>query len=197
MKLLCVVLCGGRSSRMGTDKAELIHPTGKTFLHHAVDRAKEVSQDVYLSGYARPGATCPTIVDPVAFRGPATGIAAAVARAADEHFAGCLVTPVDMPNLTSKHLMRLRQEWLKSPGELIVAMSAEDGQLQPLVAIYPAGFADSLRALAESERRGLVSWFSTRPHRIFELSAIDCQNINTRADHETNQTSIYRAADAD
>ena len=70
-RLLGVVLCGGRSSRMGQDKAMLPHPSGGTFATHAADRLAKICDQVCISGESVEIAGVSLIEDPV--RLPGTG----------------------------------------------------------------------------------------------------------------------------
>ncbi len=177
-RLLGVVLCGGKSSRMGRDKAALAHPSGQTFLSHAIKRLANVCDAVVVSGDSTVAHAVPTIVDPVAHRGPATGIAAALDYAIRHGFDACFVTPVDMPMLSGKDLESLKEDW-HARDQITVAES--DG-LEPLVGIYPIRFAGPLRQLAESESRSLFRWLGSHEHHRVKLSAACCHNINTPED---------------
>lgn len=94
-----IILAGGRSSRMGQDKA-LLQLQGKTMLQRTCDVAiaagcHEVLISRNAAGY---------IQDEVANRGPLAGIAAALKQANNEF---CLVLPVDMPSLQPADLQPL------------------------------------------------------------------------------------------
>ncbi|WP_193166139.1 molybdenum cofactor guanylyltransferase [Microbulbifer hainanensis] len=97
-----VVLAGGRSSRMGRDKAALRMPDGETFLEHALALLGDLPlQEVRVSGM-RPGG----VPDPVADLGPIGGLCG-VARITSAD--SLLVIPVDMPLLSPAQLYPLLQ----------------------------------------------------------------------------------------
>ncbi|WP_226643615.1 molybdenum cofactor guanylyltransferase [Microbulbifer variabilis] len=98
-----VVLAGGRSSRMGRDKALLSHPQRGNFLQNAEALLSELPLEKVVTSGARPGA----IEDLVPERGPLGGIYS-VAMATDADAA--LVIPVDMPLLGREHLSELLAE---------------------------------------------------------------------------------------
>lgn len=182
-QLLGIVLCGGRSSRMRCDKASLSHPAGGTFLQHAVDRLIGLCGKVAVSGQPTAGFTGPVIQDPVAHRGPATGIATVLRFAIENCFDACLVTPVDMPFLTSQDLARLRDAWQQhQQSRLCCAVSSGDDRLQPLVAIYPTAFAPTIQQLADSEDRSLMRWMQVQKPLTITLSMESCRNINAPED---------------
>lgn len=94
-----IILAGGRSSRMGQDKA-LLQLHGKTMLQHTCDVAIAAGCHQVLISRNADG----YIQDEVANRGPLAGIAAALKQANNKF---CLVLPVDMPSLQPADLQPL------------------------------------------------------------------------------------------
>lgn len=103
-----VVLAGGRSSRMGCDKATLTWQ-GRSLLEHMRLLLLQVGADVVLSSGAGRGRDA--IADQVAGAGPLGGIASVATHAADGWM---LVVPVDMPRLTPGLLRELLRESIRS-----------------------------------------------------------------------------------
>ncbi|SDD39064.1 molybdenum cofactor guanylyltransferase [Kordiimonas lacus] len=100
--LTTFVLAGGRSSRMGQDKAE-IEIDGRRMLDRACDLAAEVGSDrVVVLG--RPDHPL-GVADEQPFAGPARAIAAYLPRL--QKPARILVLPVDMPFLKPNHIKAL------------------------------------------------------------------------------------------
>lgn len=100
--ILGVVLAGGQSRRMGTDKA-LLPFQGRTLLQHQVDLLAPICSRVLVSGNYD-GFNC--VPDTIARCGPLGGMYSIA-----EQFpsAALLVIPVDMPQLTEAHLQALLQ----------------------------------------------------------------------------------------
>ncbi len=98
-----VVLVGGQSSRMGTNKA-LLDYKGQSLYKH-MQQLLQVSgvAQVYLSG-TLPDETC--IADQMVYVGPARAIANVMAHLAERH-THALFVPVDMPLLTADMLRGL------------------------------------------------------------------------------------------
>jgi len=98
--LVGVVLAGGRSRRMGRDKAALAMPSG-SLLAYQRQRLEILCQQVVVSGN---GQDVNGLVDRYPGIGPLAGIDAAVQRFPE---AALLVLPVDMPALSLESLRRL------------------------------------------------------------------------------------------
>ena len=95
-----LILAGGRSSRMGTDKASLAY-RGTTLLEHMKNIARSLGSGRVIVG----GGTHGDLPDPIVGAGPAANLAALAEIQGGP--ARWLVIPVDMPLLTPPLLQRL------------------------------------------------------------------------------------------
>ena len=140
---LCgLVLAGGRSARMGTDKAALRHPDGRTLVRRAYDLLLEIGCETVVISL-RPDQEIPpgleglaglTVVrDPEGrSEGPLTGVIAGMKLRPD---ADWLVLATDLPRLDAATLAHLAAA--KHPNELFLAYRSEsDGLPEPLAALY-------------------------------------------------------------
>lgn len=140
-----LVLAGGRSSRMGTDKATLIHPDGRTLARRGYDLLVEVGcETVVLS--LRHDQELPAgfsdLEDVVVVRdpegtsqGPLSGIVAAMRMMSESDW---LVLACDLPRLDLPTLDHLVAS--KLPEDRFLAYRSEsDGLPEPLCALYAAG----------------------------------------------------------
>jgi molybdopterin-guanine dinucleotide biosynthesis protein A len=170
---------------MGRDKADLPHPCGSTFLEHAVDRLRSVCDQVAISASSERSTEAlgnvTRIDDPVAYRGPIVGVAAALCHASRLGFAGCLFTPVDVPELSVNELQGLTSAWRRA-NRLVCGINEPSGQLEPLIAIYPSDFATSLSDAATGQDRSLYRWLERHDPLRIMLSSKACRNINTPDD---------------
>lgn len=140
-----LVLAGGRSTRMGADKASLVHPDGRPLARRMLDLLEQVGCDSVVISLRHDQELPPAVLisDRVSIvrdpedgsAGPLVGILAAM-RSAPE--ADWLVLACDLPRLdgaTLQHLIDLR-----NPDEPFLAYRSEfDGLPEPLCAIYSAG----------------------------------------------------------
>jgi molybdopterin-guanine dinucleotide biosynthesis protein A len=142
---LCgLVLAGGRSARMGRDKASLVHPDGRALARRCHELLNEVGCDaVYLSlradqeipdGFS--DQTPAILRDPEGqSSGPISGILAAMNERPE---ADWLVVACDLPRLDLETLRTLLSE--RREGEKFLAYRSEfDGLPEPLCTWYAAG----------------------------------------------------------
>lgn len=126
-----IVLAGGKSSRMGTDKS-LLKWKGKTLIEHAVETIKPVCIKVVISSnkkvYGFTG--CDTWPDELPGQAPIIGIYSCLKRSETEIniFLSC-----DMPYLRTDLLRHMIDRVDNHP--LLVPVN-DDGLLEPLCGIY-------------------------------------------------------------
>jgi len=171
------VLAGGRSSRMGRDKAFLPTPLDGTLL---IDRQTALlrslgSDDLLISGrvgvdYRAPDAR--VVVDRAPDCGPLAGIAALLAAARHPWL---LVIAVDLPYLSSAYLEKLLDA---SAGLSGVVPWGNDGY-EPLVALYPT------RLLAVIERALTDGRLSLQPLLRSALADGSLRSLAIEADERT------------
>lgn len=145
-----VVLCGGRSSRMGRAKAWLPWFGGRTLVEHVVERLRPAVDEVVVVTSADldlPPLEARVVRDREPERGPLAGLREGLA-AADSDFA--FVTATDAPFLTPEYVgAMLDRETACAP--------VADGHVQVLSAVYPrAGLAVAERLLEEDRARPLT-----------------------------------------
>lgn len=123
------VFAGGRSSRMGRDKA-LLELAGKPLLRHAVKKLRRVCMDVrVLSANAEFAEYAPIVPDIHPNCGPLGGMEAALAHSI---FDWNLFMPVDMPFLPSVFLLNwIRQTLMLEKRGMRLAMFTVNGVPQP------------------------------------------------------------------
>jgi len=143
------VLAGGKSTRMGKDKA-FLELGGRTLLAHALDLAGTVARDVRIVGEANKFAAFGSVVEDVYHeRGPLGGIHAALASTTTELN---LMLAVDLPFLQPEFLKYLISEARKTGA--LVTVPRVGGGLQPLCAVYRRAFAEvAERSLQEGRNK--------------------------------------------
>jgi molybdenum cofactor guanylyltransferase len=196
-----IVLAGGRSTRMGRDKASLPFGEG-TLLSRVVSTLAEVVGEVVV--VARRDQTLPALSvpagvelhvahDDVEGRGPLGGLAPGLrALRADVAFA----SSCDVPFL-SVAFVRTMFDALRDAD---VAIPEAEGHLHPLGAVYRRAVLPHVEALLASDRLRPIFLLERVPHvRVpeTELRAIDpdlasLANLNTAAEYNTALNVLER-----
>lgn len=175
------VLAGGRSSRMGRDKA-LLELDGETLVERAARRVLAAAGRVAVVGnserHARFG--WPVVADLRAGDGPLAGIEAALASpyAAEWN----LVVACDMPSLAPDLLERLIAEARLRRPDCVTAYTVAHG-VEPLCAVYGRGFLAVARRALDAGRRKVRDAFEGLDVIHLETgNEAAVANVNTPAD---------------
>jgi molybdenum cofactor guanylyltransferase len=191
-----IVLCGGKSTRMGTPKATL--PFGpETMLQRVVRLLGSVVDPIVV--VAAHQQALPDLPDGVIVarderqeRGPLEGLRAGL-KALPGSVGSAYVTSCDVPLLVPGFVSRM----IELLGDYDIAVMEIDGFPHPLSAVYRLTTLPQIEALLERDKLRPVFLFDavrTRRVRPEEMTSVDPQlrtlrNLNTRDD--------YRAALAD
>ena len=127
------VLAGGRSTRMGRDKA-LVELAGKPLVARAVEKLRRLCADVSIAGSPALAAFAPVVPDLHPGCGPLSGIEAALAHSTHDWN---LVLAVDMPLMPTAILeAEFVRAALSAQPPPIALIHTVDGRDQPLCAMY-------------------------------------------------------------
>lgn len=182
-----LLLAGGKSSRMGKNKAELLYE-GRTFVENLIEKAKNLGiEKIYLSGYQREYKDTQVVYDVYPEIGPLGGLHGGLTMADTPY---CLVLPVDIPQIPQDFLEELltfhgqsMTDSEKTEKPLVVE---RNDFLEPLIGIYPVSMKAVMeeRILAErfSVFRMIQEWgcISYKTN----ISEEHIANINTQEDYE-------------
>jgi molybdenum cofactor guanylyltransferase len=159
------VLAGGRSSRMGRDKA-LLELGGRPLIGHAVTKLLRVCADVRVLGQKSELAEyAPLVPDLHAGCGPLGGIEAALRHSP---YAWNLFVPVDMPFLPTAFLDAWVGEVVKEDRkDLRVAIFTVDGVPQPVPCLLHREIA---RYIARAVEEGRFKLFPVLEEAGFDLA---------------------------
>ncbi len=145
-----VLLAGGRSSRMGRDKAEILLPDGRPLWRRQLEDVLRPlgPREIFLSGPPRAGmpADARLLPDAAPGLGPLSGIAAAL-EATNTPLV--VVLAVDLPAMTAGFFREHLLAASSLAGRGAVGFSDANGFFEPLAALYPV----SARGLAAEHLR--------------------------------------------
>lgn len=187
MTIVGLILAGGRSSRMGSDKAR--QPLGKdTLLAWAVQRlgAQVARTAVSANEPLDAGKTSPILPDTMPnFAGPLAGILAGLqwAGALPERPNFLTVVPVDVPFFPEDLVAQLSHQ---TPTDFI-SVARCNGETHQTVSLWPVSLAPVLEAyLANHGGLKLMDFIASQNHRYVDFDASQgfdpFMNINTPDD---------------
>ena len=146
MTLTAIVLCGGRSTRMGQDKGAL--PFGnETMLQRIVRITRTIASDVIVVG--RRDQAGITVHDSVEDQGPLAGIASGLAASKTDLN---IVVACDMPLIKTEVLQRL----IDSIGDADICVAMTEGHASALCGVYRSRVAVVAQSLFDSGERRVM-----------------------------------------
>ncbi|HTT25064.1 MAG TPA: molybdenum cofactor guanylyltransferase [Candidatus Sulfotelmatobacter sp.] len=133
------ILAGGKSTRMGSDKA-FLQLNGRTLLARMLEAARSLTSNVRIVGdQSKYEAFASVVEDVFPGCGPLGGIHAALRSSTTDLN---VILAVDTPFVSLALLQFLVSRARNSPGSLVIVAQVNGG-LQPLCAVYRRQFADA------------------------------------------------------
>jgi len=167
------ILAGGKSSRMGMDKAFLEYQ-GRTLLARALVLARSVASEVRIVGSEEKFAAFGTVVEDVfGDCGPLGGIHAALLASLTELN---LILAVDTPQISTAVLQYLIRQACEAPDAAVVVPRAGGGW-QPLCAVYRPEFAKVAERALRAGRNRIDPLFGMVRTRVVEESELEHANF--------------------
>ncbi len=187
--LTAFILAGGKSSRMGTDKAFLAL-NGRTLLARALDLTRSITPEVRIVGdRARFSPFAPIVEDIFPNCGPLGGIHAALHSSSTDLN---LILAVDLPFASLALLQYLISHAQAAPQALVTVARTSEGW-QPLCAIYRRDFAEVAEQALKQGRYKINMLFEEGKTRVISQEELEqagfatriFQNLNTPEDLAT------------
>jgi molybdopterin-guanine dinucleotide biosynthesis protein A len=181
------LLAGGRSSRMGRDKA-LLGVGPLTFLEAVARAARPLARSITVVGREGEAGGYPAVADLRPGLGPLAGIETALSRAETDV---AIVLACDLPLVTAELLELLAARAAGAPGAIVVARDA-GGRLAPLCGLYPTAARESVSRLLDAGERRPRALLDSRPTVVVDyceyahLPAAErlLLNVNTPEEYE-------------
>lgn len=180
MEVAAIILAGGMSQRMRSDKS-MLPIDGIPMVEHIQRQLQPHFKQILLSAndvekYAFLGVR--VVPDAVAGQGPLMGIASALeASEYDLNF----VTACDMPEVN----MTLVQRMLREVEGFDAVVPTTEGMLEPLFAVYRKSMLVAFRDVLAQGKRRIIAAFDTRRINYLDITeAHALKNLNTREDYD-------------
>jgi len=177
MKVTGVILAGGKSSRMGTDKSFVTYK-GKKLIQYAIETLTPICDEVLISSnnnkYSEFG--LPVIEDVYKDKGPLAGLHAACKFASNERI---LVLPCDNPEVTIAVFQKLIE--YSSLYDAVIPVHALGKE--PLIACYKKSIYSNIEKSIEKNQLKLYSFLETITVKAVSFDALSLfKNINSQTD---------------
>jgi len=191
MRILGVIIAGGRSSRMGGIEKSLIDLAGRPLIAHIVERFRRQTDDVVINANGNPsrfsGFGCEIIADGPGLTGtPMAGLNAALTYGDAHGFDAVVTTPSDTPFLPLDLVARLQGEG--------AAIAQSGGQDHYLTGFWPTSLVPILE---NATLKRMQDWVTVAGARKVEWSTSPRDpffNINTPDDLAQARQWIRRDA---
>jgi molybdopterin-guanine dinucleotide biosynthesis protein A len=180
-KATAIIMAGGSSTRMGTDKS-MLPIEGRPIIERTCERLSTCFEQILISadnkdkfeflGYE-------VVPDKIPGQGPLMGIASALEASTNElNF----VVACDIPRIELGYVRRIISE--AADGEYdIVVPGAADGQYEPLFAVYRKSALRAVSEVLSSGRRTISDVFALCNVKKIDLGA-NLVNLNTTAEYD-------------
>ncbi|MFW6125582.1 MAG: molybdenum cofactor guanylyltransferase [Chloroflexota bacterium] len=190
-----VVLAGGRSTRLGKDKA-WVELAGRPLIEHVLSRLFALGNEIIMvtsQADTFPDLGVTKVADIYPDKGPLGGLYTGLKATRTCH---CLVVACDMPLLNIALLQRLME---LSPGYDVVVPRVGTN-VEPLHAVYSRDCLEAIRAAIQHNRLQVQSFFDQVEVRYVddaELAQFDPEhlsffNINSESDLKKAQALLER-----
>lgn len=195
-----ILLAGGLSSRMGSDKAALVF-NGRTLLEILIRTVQPLVSQliVMLSAQQKLPQISSTLIgqieigrDSCPAQGPLQGITDAMPLV-ETQIKNLFVLSIDLPYLTTDWLKRMQQSLTP---EIDGVCAEVDNKVNPLLAIYQRRLLNQSASYLASGKRSCMVLVDH--HRIVRLSppaedSLVCRDINTSAAYEQAKSALKKS----
>jgi len=153
--LSLIVLAGGKSRRMGRDKA-FLHVGAATLLEETVRPLEDLFDEVLIAvspGQAVPSLPWRTVEDDISGQGPLRGILTGLRGARND---SCFVLACDAPGLSPAVVRKI----VKASVEADIVIAVTDGHLkEPLLGVYRKSVIPEIESLLRIGERSILRLF--------------------------------------
>ncbi len=198
MQISCMILSGGRATRMGGVDKGLIKLSGKPLIAHVIERISPQVDEILINANRSfeqyQPFNYPIYQDETAdFIGPLAGFKLALTHA--KHTL-VLIIPCDSPLLPNNLVENLLKTMMNQQTEIVVA--ASDGNTHPVFCLCKKSVLPSLIQYLDNGQRKVSAWQKSLPYAEADFTDPTTQgntpyfiNLNTLEDLKTLNNNPY------
>lgn len=172
-KFCGIILAGGKSRRMGVDKAELTLD-GMTFLEIQVRKLQLLgAADIMISGKTTGLPGTRSVMDIYPGCGPLGGLYSCFVSASQTC---ALVLSVDVPLISPSTLEELLETHFRDNYDATIL--ARNGRIEPLIAVYNTDTAGLLAELIENRKLAVRAYIDRLHYRLYSYNGSPAELFN-------------------
>lgn len=181
-----LLLAGGKSSRMGQDKGDLIYK-GKSFVDTLLEKGQQMGiSKIFLSGHECSRSDVSIVQDEYKECGPLGGLQACM-KVMDTSY--CLVLPVDVPQIpvnVLKALLDAHRRMREQGAEENILIVKHGDHEEPLIGIYAVDLMERIEEEIKAGRYAVFRLIKKIGYQVIEIDIEDWKidNINTPQSYE-------------
>lgn len=179
-KVSAIVLSGGKSSRMGTDKCDLIY-NNESLINLQIDKLYEVGiKDIIAAGYR--GKNCKTkIIRDDIMKGPLSGIYVGLNNIKNDR---AFVISVDVPLVKKETIKKVIEHSLENDKDIV--MVTHHGNREPLIGVYKKELIKRIEAILRSDSYSVMKLADMCKYEFIDVEDDDEDflNVNYKDDYD-------------
>jgi len=179
-----VILCGGRSRRMGKDKGSLIFK-GKPMILHVLDTVKEIADEIVLvlrdetqvekyNLILKDYEFLKIVTDKNKDQGPLVGIFTGLSNINSEY---AQILPCDSPFISKSFVLKMFKYMEINDFDAIIPIW-DDGHVEPLHSIYNKNSIKIIENLIKNGKKDVNSLISHLKVEFIDVNELDSSNLS-------------------
>lgn len=186
-----IILCGGKSQRMGKDKGSLLL-NEKPMVLHVLNTIKDIVDEIILvlrdntqvEKYKKflkdDNIQLKIVTDKIESQGPLVGILTGLLNIKSEY---AQILPCDSPFISKNFVLKMFEN-MESDGFDAIVPIWDDGHIEPLHSIYRINIIENIEDILKKEQRDVNSLIDSLKVKFVDVNELDktsrsFQNINT------------------
>jgi len=176
----CIILAGGKSSRMGEDKCFLPFQN-TTLIKYQYDKLSQIFSNVYISSKVNKfDFHCDLIIEDSDIYSPMVALDSIVDKFDGKFF----IVPVDTPNLTKDTINRVIGNSLEFD---IVVIKTSDEKIHNLCGVFSSSIKSKIKEMLKSNNHRIMDLIKSCNSTVVYIENSDeLININTKNDYLSN-----------
>ena len=179
-KVSAIILSGGKSSRMGEDKCDLMYQ-GETLLNLQIDKLKRIGiEDIVASGYR--GKDCKAkVVEDEIMKGPLSGILKGLQVIKNDR---AFVISADVPLVKEDSIKKLIDYSLDK--DLDIVLARHNDKREPLIGVFKKELMSRIENIIKGDNHSVMRLVDECNYEFLDFKDDDeyFLNINYRDDYD-------------